>query len=167
VGYGLAQRLEEGFGALEVLLLSAYHDREGPLCRPDVAPADRRVEHTDPSFAGGPGQLPGQGRRGGAHVHDERALSGSLQEPRLSGHGLLDLRRSGEHGDGNGALSGNLGGTVGYLSPSLRRQLLGLPPGAVVEHQLVARPHEVAGHRSAHDPQSHEADSVRHLGCSR
>ena len=98
-----------------------------------------------PPFAG----ESGQDRRGGAHVHDERALTGVLQEPVLSGH---DLRRAGEHGDGNVALSGDLRVTIGYLGPSLSRQLLGLPPGAVVEHQLVASLQQVLGHGFAHYP---------------
>ena len=102
-----------------------------------------------PPFAGQSGQLPGQDRRGGAHVHDERALTGVLQEPVLSGH---DLRRAGEHGDGNVALSGDLRVTIGYLGPSLSRQLLGLPPGAVVEHQLVVSLEQVMRHWFSHYP---------------
>jgi hypothetical protein len=62
-------------------------------------------------------QPPGEGGGGGAHVYDEGAGPGPLQQAALPGDHLLDLGRPGQHGDDNVALLGDLPGRVGDLGP--------------------------------------------------
>jgi hypothetical protein len=71
--------------------------------------------------------------------------------------------RSGEsrkHGDDDVAALGDLPGAAG--GGAVLRQLVDRSPATVVEHEVVARLHNIARHRLAHDPEPHEPYSLCH-----
>jgi hypothetical protein len=126
-----------------------------PSMAPTSPPETRGVEHPYTPAFGGPGQLPGEEGRGGAHVDDEGAFSGPFQQAIVTGDDLLYLRRPGEHGDDDVAPLGDLLRRVGDRRPVTRKPF-GLGPGAVVDHEFVARPQEILRHGRPHDPEAHE-----------
>jgi hypothetical protein len=78
---------------------------------------------------------------------------------------LPDVGRVREHGDDYVAALGDLLGVAG-AGGAVLRQLVDRSPAAVVDDEVVARLHDVAGHRLTHDPEPYKPYSICHDSSS-
>ena len=93
----------------------------------------------------------------GAHVDQQRALAGRLEDSPLAQDHRLDVGRVGHHGDDDVGPVGHLGRRAAGLGPGLDQGPDRLR-GAVVDGDLVAGPDQVLGHGLAHHAEADEPD---------
>jgi hypothetical protein len=157
--------LQQRAHGLDRRLVPTDHDRERGLPGADIAPADRGVNARHPDRRGSLGDLPGQARAAGGHVHDKRRrLRGRQRSRRTQVHGL-DILRVPDDGEGDVGALGAGGGRVGPACPTLQERL-GLQFRTGVHGQAVAGLNQVARHGGPHDPGADPSDAVARGGHS-
>src|SRR5574340_373181 len=152
-----AEDLEQRAHLVEDRYFSADHDRERAFARAGFASGHRRVEHVHAALGERGGDATGGGRGDGAHVDDDVAGFGALDEAAVAENDLLDVGRVGDDGKGDVGFGCDLGGGALAEGPPYQDGLDAVE-AAAVDGQLVPRAQQVFRHRAAHDAAADESD---------
>jgi AsmA-like C-terminal region len=157
IPHGVQDRLHRREGAG----VAANHDRQRAAHRADLAAADRRIEQRRAMTARRLGEPPRHGGRDAAAVDQDRARLDRREDAVGPLEHLLHVWRIGQHRDDPHGCRG-YGGRGARARRAGGDELVNRSRAAAVHDEAEAPLEEVLRHGLAHEPQSDEANRVRH-----
>ena len=155
--------LEHLADGLDIALGGADDGREGAGDGTGLAARHGAVEGVLAAHLGGAGDIAGELGRAGGEVDEIGTILGRGQQALARQVDLLHIRGEADHGKDHVGVLGGLGDGIGPGGAALD-EVGGLFLGAVVDGELVARVHDVAGNGCAHDAGADKGD-LEVLAC--